>query len=399
MERTMQQLKSMQAAPLDVKVLLTKQRIREWVNEFGTDGVYVSFSGGKDSTVLLDIVRSVYPSIPAVFSDTGLEYPEIRDFVRTFENVEWVKPEMSFKQVIEQYGYPFISKVVSQTVDEARKYLTSIKGKTKDIDGQDNNVPNDNAIADLYGIDRRNDKNNPDLLEVKRGVIPKKYEYGKPYCVLQLEGKAPHKEKGVLTGEFSKVYDKSRYRFLLDAPFCVSSKCCYVTKKKPMNEYAKQSNRQPITAQMAVESMLRTSNWMKYGCNAFDSKRPISNPMSFWTEQDVLYYIKKNKLPLCSVYGDIVEVGEIKGQMNIADFEGVGEYVPQLTTTGMKRTGCMFCGYGCHLEKPGEGRFELMKKTHPKQYEWIMKDWDAGGLGYKRVIDWLNENGNLHIRY
>ena len=100
MERTMQQLKSMQAAPLDVKVLLTKQRIREWVNEFGTDGVYVSFSGGKDSTVLLDIVRSVYPSIPAVFSDTGLEYPEIRDFVRTFENVEWVKPEMSFKQVI-----------------------------------------------------------------------------------------------------------------------------------------------------------------------------------------------------------------------------------------------------------------------------------------------------------
>lgn len=59
----------------------------------------------------------------------------------------------------------------------------------------------------------------------------------------------------------------------------------------------------------------------------------------------------------------------------------------------------MFCGYGCYLEKEGEGRFERMKETHPKQYEWIMKDWEEGGLGYKKVIDWLNENGNLHIRY
>lgn len=59
----------------------------------------------------------------------------------------------------------------------------------------------------------------------------------------------------------------------------------------------------------------------------------------------------------------------------------------------------MFCGYGCHLEKPGEGRFELMKKTHPKQYDYIMRPWEEGGLNYKEVIDWINENGNLHIKY
>lgn len=72
---TIQDLKMRQALPLDIKISMTKQRIREWINEFGVDGVYVSFSGGKDSTVLLHIVREMYPDVPAVFVDTGLEYP------------------------------------------------------------------------------------------------------------------------------------------------------------------------------------------------------------------------------------------------------------------------------------------------------------------------------------
>ena len=127
MARDLWQLKSMQAAPLSVKIALTKDRIREWVNEYGEDGVYVSFSGGKDSTVLLTIAREMYPDIKAVFVDTGLEYPEIRDFVRTWDNVEWLKPKLTFKQVIEKYGYPFISKEVSERVYYAQRYLTWLK--------------------------------------------------------------------------------------------------------------------------------------------------------------------------------------------------------------------------------------------------------------------------------
>ena len=123
---TIQDLKMRQALPLDIKVSMTQQRIREWINEFGVEGVYVSFSGGKDSTVLLHLVREMYPDVPAVFVDTGLEYPEIREFVKTFENVEWLKPKMNFKQVIQKYGYPFISKEVSECVYGARKYLTEI---------------------------------------------------------------------------------------------------------------------------------------------------------------------------------------------------------------------------------------------------------------------------------
>ena len=120
------ELKSMQSSPLSVKVALTKQRIREWVNHYGLDSVYVSFSGGKDSTVLLHIAREMYPEMKAVFIDTGLEFPEIRDFVKTFDNVDWVKSKMTFKQVIEKYGYPMISKEVSECVYGARRYLTSI---------------------------------------------------------------------------------------------------------------------------------------------------------------------------------------------------------------------------------------------------------------------------------
>ena len=99
-ERTIAGLKCMQAAPLSVKVRMTESRIKDWVNEYGEDGVFVSFSGGKDSTVLLDIVRKNYPDIPAVFMDTGLEYPEVRAKVKTTDNVTFLKPKMTFRETI-----------------------------------------------------------------------------------------------------------------------------------------------------------------------------------------------------------------------------------------------------------------------------------------------------------
>ena len=206
-------------------------------------------------------------------------------------------------------------------------------------------------------------------------------------------------------GEKSNMYSKERYKFFLYAPFEISSQCCNVMKKNPVHKYYKETNRHPMTAQMASESRLRTTQWLANGCNGFDLKYPVSNPMAFWTEQDVLLYIYNRKLPICSVYGDVVkDLGDnVEGQMDLSDLsEEFGMFdlgVPTLKTTGCKRTGCMFCGYGCHLEKEGEGRFERMKVTHPKTYEWIFKPWEEGGLNYKEVIDWINEHGNLNIKY
>lgn len=193
------------------------------------------------------------------------------------------------------------------------------------------------------------------------------------------------------------MFSCERYQFFLDAPFEISHMCCHYMKKQPLDAYAKRTGRKPMTAQMATESKLRTQVWLKQGCNAFDAKKAISNPMAFWTEQDVLLYIYQNQIPICSVYGDVVKENEIEGQL---DFEDLGIFdlgIPVLKTTGCNRTGCMLCGFGCHLEKPGEGRFERLKETHPRMYAMldIVKN---NGVTMREAINWVNEHGNLHIR-
>ena len=337
-----EELKLLQALPLDVKIRKTQQRIREWVEHYGEDGVYVSFSGGKDSTVLLDIVRKMYPGIEAVFVNTGLEYPEIVDFVKKHENVTILRPKKNFKQVLTEYGYPVISKDVSNTVKGARKGNMS---RIKKLDGTLKN------------------------------------------------------------GESLSVFNIPQYKYLLESPFRISELCCDEMKKKPLHSIKKF----PMIGQLAEESEKRRRNWEKTGCNAFESKYPQSNPISFWTNKDILTYIHTYKLPIASVYGEIVpdDKDQITGQTNIYDL--IGQYQGcKFRTTGCDRTGCMFCLYGAHLEK-GEGRLERMKKTHPKRYEYVMGGGEFDndgmwipnnkGLGFKFVVDWLNKHGNLHIRY
>lgn len=128
MKHELWELQQMQSMSLDSKIAMTVTRIKGWLKTFD-DQCYISFSGGKDSTVLVDIIHNKMgrKDIPLVFIDTGLEYPEIREFVRSYgDKVTWLKPKMNFRQVIEKYGYPFISKEVSESVSGARKYLTSL---------------------------------------------------------------------------------------------------------------------------------------------------------------------------------------------------------------------------------------------------------------------------------
>lgn len=105
--------------PLDIKIKLTKHRIKEWYS-YWRGNVYVSFSGGKDSLVLLHLVRSLYPDVVAVFSNTGLEFPEMVKFVKTFDNIDIIRPKRNFEYIIEKFGYPVISKEVSEKVYHIR---------------------------------------------------------------------------------------------------------------------------------------------------------------------------------------------------------------------------------------------------------------------------------------
>ena len=118
---TNEMLKEMQSWDLDRKIATSLTRIAEFVNRY-PNGVYVSFSGGKDSTVLLDLVRKVVPDVPVVFSNTGLEYPEIQAFARS-KGAEFVRPKMMFNEVITKYGYPIISKEVSEAIYYARRIV------------------------------------------------------------------------------------------------------------------------------------------------------------------------------------------------------------------------------------------------------------------------------------
>lgn len=207
-------------------------------------------------------------------------------------------------------------------------------------------------------------------------------------------------------------YSQTKYKFFLEAPFDISSECCKVMKKKPVHEYARKSGRHPITAQMASESRLRTQKWLQSGCNAFEGKNPISNPMSFWTEQDVLLYIRLNNLKIASVYGDIITEDERSGQITIADLVGAEQKGifeldrPTLCTTGCSRTGCVFCMYGAHLEKRPNRLETMLQVTNPNLYDYMMRGgtfvdgkWQPtnNGLGFWFPIAWINSHST--IRY
>lgn len=184
---TKKELIMLQNLPLELKIEKTKQRIREWVARFRKDGVYVSFSGGKDSTVLLDIARTVYPDLKAVFCDTGLEYPELKEFVNTINNVEIIRPKKDFRTVIEDYGYPVISK------NTARK------------------------IRDLQNPTRNNETTRRMRLT---GVMGN----GKKTMMGKLANKWVNK--------FFNIRDKKYLEYKDKANFKVSEQCCNIMKKK-----------------------------------------------------------------------------------------------------------------------------------------------------------------------
>ena len=133
-KHTMSDLYQMQSLPLSAKIRMTQYRINQWIDEFGQDGAYVSFSGGKDSTVLLDIVHNLcgYKRVPAVFVDVPTQYPELKTFAIDFckkneIELEILKPKISFMEVCKKYGFPLFSKELSSTIGEARKYIKSVE--------------------------------------------------------------------------------------------------------------------------------------------------------------------------------------------------------------------------------------------------------------------------------
>ena len=231
------ELKQRQSLPLDAKIKLSLDRIRKFYDYFNGN-VYISFSGGKDSTVLLNLVRSLYPKIPAVFVNTGLEYPEIVKFVKTKENVIWIKPKMNFKDVIEKYGYPVVSKEVAKQIREIRN-TKSDKLKNRR----------------LYGINK------------KSGRLSDKWKY-----LINAPFKISDYCCDVMKKRPFKVWEKQ-------------------TGNKPIIGMMVSDSRSRL--RLYIKSG---------GCNAFNASRPTSNPLMVWNENDIWEYIRKYNIPYSSIY-------------------------------------------------------------------------------------------------
>ena len=150
------------------------------------------------------------------------------------------------------------------------------------------------------------------------------------------------------------------------APFKISEKCCEVLKLRPVNKYYKKTNRAAYIGTMACDSDWRRVTYMKHGCYLTERKIPTCTPMGFWLQQDIWDYIKKNKLAYSTVYN-----------------------------MGVSHTGCIFCCFGVHLESR-PNRFDCMKITHPKLYNYCMKK-----LNIKQVLETLGigeYNGLIDIK-
>lgn len=300
-----EKLKIMQSYPLELKIEMSKKAIKEFINIYGEDMIYIPYSGGKDSTVLAHLIYNELNIQPTLLNVNTLnEFKSVVDHVKYMKeigfNVKIVTPKNNIEDVINKYGYPVISKQVSNTVYYARKNI--------------------------------------------------------------LEGKETLRVKQIMGKEIGSKFNKGKWKFLLDAPFKISDKCCNELKKKPFREYEKLTGKKPIIGTLAVESMTRESAYLKHGCNNFD--KGICTPLGFWTENDILEYIFTKDIKIASVYGQIIKENN------------------KYKLMGEQRTGCVACILGMEYDKE---RILRLKEIEPKKYDYVINR-----LGFKKVLDFLN---------
>lgn len=271
--RTMKQLEDMQGWNISQKIDHAIGTIENFINK--VNNPVISFSGGKDSTVLVHIVRNILKiDLPIIFVNTGNEYKEIVKFAtQKYENTTVLYPKVHLKKVIEKYGFPLISKDYSKMIYELK-----------------NNSPH--AQRYLSGIQKDGKKT--------LFILPEKY------------------------------------RYLVSEKFSCSDKCCYCLKKQPTSKL------NTITAEMASESILREKSWLRTGCNSFGKIKSKSKPFSIWTEKDIMECKKLFNIEFCEIYNDY----------------------------RINRTGCMFCGFGTHLEY--FSRFEYLLENENKLYSYFL---------------------------
>lgn len=301
---TIKELKMLQALDHKTKNKKSDLRIREWIEYWGEDNVAVSVSGGLDSSVLLHKVRRLYPNVRAV-TISAIECKENQEVLKNFENIVYLKPKYNQAEIIKKFGYPIGSKKIAKSIRRLQNPTPK-------------NLKSRNLA--LTGI-------TSDGRESKRFKLAEKW-----------------------------------LKFI-DSPFKISEQCCYYMKEKPQLDYAKKNDIHYFIGTKAEDSMTRQSAYLGTGCNSF-SKDGNSNPLGFWTHQDILRYTVENDLPVSKIYGKIIQLAD-------------GSY----DTTKAKRSGCFVCAFGLHMEQQ-PNRFQRMETENPQLYKFAIET-----LGYGKLFD------------
>ena len=232
-----------QSLPMTAKAIFSARRINAFY-EHHEGNVVVGYSGGKDSTVVLDLVRKLHPEVRGVFSDTGLEYPEIREFVKTKKNIDWIKPIKTFKQVIEEYGFPILSKKIARALEDLQ-----------------NPSEKNSNVRNLYLTGK-----------TRTGVDAPSYKLPKKYYPL------------------------------IEAPFKISNKCCTYLKEQPLIHYAKTNKVAFITGLMAADSQMRQNAYLHNGGCITYGKKSMLWAVGIWSQADIWEYIRATGCAYCPIY-------------------------------------------------------------------------------------------------
>lgn len=327
------QMSAMQALPYDVKVKRAELRAREYIERLDDMGLNAHVSvGGLDSIVLLIFLRNIGIDVPAI-SVSALEDKSIQKIHKQL-GVERVAPGKSKVQILNECGFPVISKKIAGRID------------TLQHPTEKNRTVRHAIITGECGAQGHYAKNS-------RMKMPKKW--------LELFGGYENENEGVC------------YKI---APFLVSNKCCMYMKEQPCDKWAKEHNSRPYLGLMASEGGQREESLTEHGCNYFGKTVIRSAPFTPFLRQDLLQLALDLHAPVPEIYGTIER-----------RLDGT------LYTTGAQRTGCSMCGFGVHMEKRPH-RFDQLRQRNPVEWNFWMykccKDPKTGEkFGWGRVLDYI----------
>lgn len=324
---------AMQALPYEVKIKRAELRAREYIEKLDDMELNAHVSvGGLDSIVLLLFLRHIGIDVPAI-SVSALEDKSIQRIHRELGVIS-IPPGKPKVQILQEYGFPVISKKIAGRIDT---------------------------------LQRPTEKNKTVRHAIITGECGAQGHYAKNSRM-----KLPQKWLELFAG-YENETENVNYKI---APFKVSNKCCLYMKEQPCDRWAKEHKSRPYLGLMASEGGQREEALTEHGCNYFGKGVIRSAPFAPFLRQDLLQLALDLKAPVPEIYGTI-------------------ERRPDgtLYTTGAQRTGCSMCGFGVHMETRPH-RFDQLRVRNPKEWEfWMYRcctDPETGEkFGWGRVLDYI----------